>query len=105
MMKKDGLLLEDIRRQTHAGSFTAENEKEIEIKEKMLACLERCMDKLVASNRELITRYYAGKERIKIENRRALAEEFGITLNALSIRACRIRDRLEDCVRSCVGAG
>ena len=76
---------------------------EQERKEKILNCLERCTGKLEVLNREIITRYYSGKERVKIENRRALAEELGITMNALCIRACRIRDRLEDCVRQCAG--
>jgi RNA polymerase sigma factor (sigma-70 family) len=71
-------------------------------KENRLACLERCCDNLEAASRDLITRYYYGKERAKIENRRSLAEGLGISMNALSIRACRIRDKLEDCVRKCV---
>ena len=73
------------------------------IKDKMLNCLEQCGDKLEPLNRVVIIRYYFGKGRVKIENRRALAEELGITQNALTIRACRIRDKLEDCVRRCVG--
>lgn len=71
-------------------------------KEKMLDCLERCLRKLESRDRDLITGYYIGKERIKIENRRSLAESLGITMNALSIRACRIRDKLEQCVRQCI---
>jgi hypothetical protein len=38
---------------------------------------------------------------VKIENRRSLAQTLGITVNALSIRACRIRDKLESCVKKC----
>jgi hypothetical protein len=56
-------------------------------------------------SREIIARYYVGKARVKIEHRRVMAEELGITMNALSIRACRIRDKLEACVRGCAGAG
>jgi DNA-directed RNA polymerase specialized sigma24 family protein len=65
-------------------------------------CLDRCIGKLDPSSRDLITKYYIGKERAKIENRRSLAESLGISVNALSIRACRIRDRLEKCVRECI---
>lgn len=78
----------------------ADNDQEI--KDKMLNCLEQCRDKLEPLNREVVIRYYIGKGRVKIENRRALAEELGITQNALTVRACRIRDKLEDCVRRCV---
>ena len=70
-------------------------------RETLLDCLERCTSKLPSANRELITKYYIGKERVKIENRRAQAKSLGITINALSIRACRIRDKLEVCVGQC----
>ena len=79
-----------------------DNADELAEKERKLACLERCCNNLDAPSRDLITRYYYGKERVKIENRRRLAENLGISMNALSIRACRIRDKLEDCVRTCI---
>jgi len=75
---------------------------EREQKELMLTCLERCTAKLDKASRDLIVRYYFGKERVKIENRRAMAEALGISTNALTIRACRIRDKLEDCVKKCM---
>jgi DNA-directed RNA polymerase specialized sigma24 family protein len=68
----------------------------------MLKCMGDCLQELDPVKRDLIIRYYVGKERAKIENRRALAESLGITANALSIRACRIRDQLEACVRQCM---
>ncbi|MGH7783281.1 MAG: hypothetical protein ACREO5_05525 [Candidatus Binatia bacterium] len=77
--------------------------EETEIKEKMLACLEQCTAKLDALSCDLIIRYYYGQERVKIDNRRAMAKDLGISMNALSIRACRIRDKLEGCVRKCAG--
>jgi len=73
--------------------------------ETLLNCLERCTSELTAANRNLIRKYYIGKERVKIENRSALAKGLGITMNALSIRACRIRDKLEACVRQCAAMG
>lgn len=104
--QKDGAMLEEVRRQPRVdGPGATEDDEESEVKEKMLDCLERCTGRLEPPNREIITQYYTGKERVKIENRRALAEMFGITMNALSIRACRIRDRLEDCVQQCAREG
>ena len=79
--------------------YKANDEKEV--KERLLRCLDRCTQKLASPNRELILRYYVGKERVKIENRRAQAAELGVTLNALAVRACRIRDKLETCVSRC----
>lgn len=73
-----------------------------EIEEKRLDCLERCLQEIGPERREIIIRYYHGEQRAKIENRRALAGELRVTINALSIRACRIRDRLEDCVKKCL---
>jgi DNA-directed RNA polymerase specialized sigma24 family protein len=86
------------RQQTRSASV-----EEAELKQRMLDCLERCTSRLEANSREIITRYYIGKERIKIENRRSLARDLGITMNALTIRACRIRDKLEACVKECTG--
>jgi DNA-directed RNA polymerase specialized sigma24 family protein len=71
-------------------------------KERHIECLERCMTKLEPANRELIVSYYQGEQRVKIENRRAIAARLGVSMNALSIRACRIRDRLESCLRNCL---
>jgi DNA-directed RNA polymerase specialized sigma24 family protein len=82
-------------------SETASHEREV--KEKLLDCLEHCTAKLEPVSRDIIIRYYFGEERIKIENRRALARSLNITMNALSIRACRIRDKLEACVGKCAG--
>jgi hypothetical protein len=102
--QKGRALSDDIRRQTHdinLAEATLDNEKEMQ--ERLLSCLEHCTGKLDSLNRNLILRYYMGKERVKIEVRRALAASLGISMNALSIRACRIRDKIEWCVRQCLG--
>jgi DNA-directed RNA polymerase specialized sigma24 family protein len=66
------------------------------------ACLEYCLRSLSEENRELIVEYYSEEKRAKIQRRRGLAEKLGIPLNALRIRAHRIRAKLEECVRACV---
>ena len=102
--QKNRVLSDDIIRQTHDATFAEgkpDNEKETQ--ERLLNCLEHCTGKLDSRNRNMILRYYTGKERVKIECRRALAASFGISMNALSIRACRIRDKIEWCVRQCLG--
>lgn len=96
----DDFLQKPQRNQIAATSESEDEEKEI--KEKMLDCLEHCTGKLEVVNREIIISYYFGSERVKIENRRSLAQKLGISSNALSIRACRIRDKLESCVGSCI---
>jgi DNA-directed RNA polymerase specialized sigma24 family protein len=95
--------LDDVLRKEEYKTAAAIETDEIEVKEKRLNCLEHCTEKLETENRDMIVRYYYGEERVKIENRRALAQSLNISVNALSIRACRIRDRLEACVGKCVG--
>jgi DNA-directed RNA polymerase specialized sigma24 family protein len=70
--------------------------------ERRTRCLERCAAKLTPEQRDLIIKYYTGERRAKLDNRKAIAAALGITSNALSIRACRIRDKLEACVRKCL---
>ena len=62
--------------------------------------LERCLQQLSADDRALILDYYAGDDRDRIASRRALAARLQLTQNAVTIRACRIRDRLEACVKA-----
>ncbi len=71
-----------------------------EVSEQLLAVLEQCLDSLTSADRELILEYYHGEQRAKIEQRRNLAARLGLTANALTIRACRLRDRLESCVKA-----
>jgi DNA-directed RNA polymerase specialized sigma24 family protein len=72
-------------------------------REKRLASLDTCLQGLDPLNRRIITRYYIGSERAKIDNRRELAASLGLSLNALTIRASRIRKRLEACVKRAMG--
>lgn len=65
-------------------------------------CLERCLQQLSAADRELILSYYAAEPGRKADQRRALAARLALTANALAIRACRIRDKLEACVNACL---
>lgn len=69
--------------------------------EMMLERLDCCLRQLAAAERELILEYYQGEQAGKIERRRQLARRLQISSNALSIRASRIRDRLETCVKGC----
>ncbi len=66
------------------------------------ACLDRCLERLPDNTRRLVLGYYQDERQAKIDHRRQLAIELGIALNALRIRAHRIRRGLEKCVRNCV---
>jgi DNA-directed RNA polymerase specialized sigma24 family protein len=70
--------------------------------EREYECLEECIGRLPAASRELVLEYYAAEKKAKIERRKKLAERLGIALNALRIRAHRIRAALLQCVQNCV---
>lgn len=65
-------------------------------------CLQRCLQCLKEPDRELIQQYYLEDKQAKIDRRKALARSLGIPVNALRIRAHRIRANLHDCVLRCL---
>lgn len=69
-----------------------------------LACLDRCLERIDAESRETILGYYSDEDASRIESRRALAEQLGVSSTALRIRALRIRDRLQSCMEECLAA-
>jgi hypothetical protein len=70
-------------------------------REQLLDCLEGCLKKLSAADHELILEYYQGERQEKIQRRRQLGLRLGLSANALTIRACRIRTKVEECVQEC----
>ena len=74
---------------------------EAEEREARLRCLDHCLERLTTLNRTLILTYYQDERRAKINQRKHLADGLGIPLNALRIRAHRIRGFLESCVVDC----
>jgi DNA-directed RNA polymerase specialized sigma24 family protein len=65
-------------------------------------CLEKCLAALPGPSRELITEYYGADGPAKIKRRKELAGRLGLQLNALRIRACRVRMKLEECMAKCL---
>jgi hypothetical protein len=111
------VLLEDLRRERRSVPFdevraarsieygrTADAEDAASARERRLACLDRCLLKLKPQEQQLAVDYYRDAQRQRIERRRDLAARLGITMNALGIRACRIRSALETCVGACCKA-
>jgi RNA polymerase sigma factor (sigma-70 family) len=80
----------------------AQEPLEDEQKEARHRCLDRCLDLLPVESRSLILNYYQDEKRAKIDHRKQLAELLGIPLNALRIRAHRVRISLEKCVKDCL---
>lgn len=70
--------------------------------EQKYRCLDQCMQSVTPNNRALILQYYQEEKQAKIDRRKELAERLGVAVNALRIRACRIRSQLEACVAACL---
>jgi DNA-directed RNA polymerase specialized sigma24 family protein len=70
--------------------------------EQSFACLHSCMEQLDPPSREFILEYYKHEKKAKIDHRRLLAERSGIALNTLRMRAHRIKETLQKCVRECM---
>jgi DNA-directed RNA polymerase specialized sigma24 family protein len=95
--------LDELRhvRLSSSGEASSKGEQITQSGERSHDCLDSCLAKLPAADRELILEYYQGEQRAKIERRSLLAGRLGLSMNALTIRACRIRNKLEACVKAC----
>jgi DNA-directed RNA polymerase specialized sigma24 family protein len=65
-------------------------------------CFDSCIEGLAIESRYLILSYYQEEQRKKIQLRQQLASSLRIPLNALRIRAHRIRLNLEQCIKKCL---
>ena len=70
--------------------------------EKAFECLDHCMEELPHQNRRLVLSYYEEEGHAKIVQRRKLAEELGITLQALRLRVFHARLQLRACMETCL---
>ncbi|MGE0363168.1 MAG: RNA polymerase sigma factor [Vicinamibacterales bacterium] len=68
-----------------------------------LTCFDGCFAALSDEHRQFMLSYYAASGRARIEARAGLASRLGLSANALRLRAQRVRDRLEECIRGCLG--
>lgn len=106
------VFLEDVRRERRsvpfddgrgdleAGADALESLANTMEREQRLACLDQCLARLTPQQRDLVIEYYRGAKRQRIERRRELAEQMGISMNALGIRMSRLRSRLQACMRA-----
>jgi DNA-directed RNA polymerase specialized sigma24 family protein len=91
--------MEYVRRKPRPIPPVPDNSEDIE---KEYECLEKCIEKLKPEHRGLVLDYYQEEKRTRIDRRKKLADQLGIALNALRIRAHRIRVSLYECVQNCV---
>lgn len=79
-----------------------EQQREQLVKEQRYACFEDCLAKLPAKHRLLVVDYYREEAGSKMDHRKRQAEALKMSLNALRLRACRIRNELAVCIESCL---
>ena len=92
---KQDIALREIGYQWRISRTVAEDQGEI-----LLELVKECLEGISGAQQELLKRYYAADGRSRIEQRRRLAEELGISPTALRNRALRARDLLEAAVRA-----
>jgi RNA polymerase sigma factor (sigma-70 family) len=83
-------------------SAPEEDSEERRSREQMFECFEHCLKQLSPENQELVIQYYQTEKRAKIDNRIALANKLGVSLNVLRVRVYRLRATLEDCINRCL---
>jgi DNA-directed RNA polymerase specialized sigma24 family protein len=79
-----------------------EQKQDVENREQIHLCLDRCVAQLAPYARQLIERYYAADRQAKIDLRKLIAREMGIKTSTLRLRALRIRAKLQTCIESCL---
>jgi hypothetical protein len=86
-----------------AGSLDLEREMVADLDlQKNLACLRECLGTLRPADRALAIDYYSAEDGKQKVHRQKLASAAGITMIALRVRANRLREKLEQCVKNCV---
>lgn len=73
-----------------------------EVDETRLKCFRRCMENLPPGTRELLVAYFQDERRARIDHRKQLAKELGISPEALRRRVKLARDKMEKCVNGCL---
>jgi RNA polymerase sigma factor (sigma-70 family) len=99
------VFLENLRARRHEQAVESAPDSfatSADVSEQRQQCLERCLQQLPPERFQLIVQYYQENRQARIEARQNLAARLDIPLNALRIRAYRIRAHLEDCVKQCM---
>lgn len=65
-------------------------------------CLDNCLKKLNAEDRKLVLQYHEESKGAKIRLRKQLAEELGVSINALRIKIFHLHSDLRQCIDLCM---
>lgn len=86
---------------THTGEPTSERAG-ADGNDDLHVCFDGCMAELHAEDRKFIKQYYEELRRKKIDTRKSMAQELGISPNAITLRAFHMRERLRRCINKCL---
>ena len=79
-----------------------EDEEDSELEDLNYQCLDECLAELTPEQRAFIIGYYTDNKGAKVERRKKIATDLGISNKALRIRAFRIREGLRKCIANCL---
>lgn len=65
-------------------------------------CLDQCLQKLPAENRDLLIDYFSEAKQAKIQLHRRISEGLDLTQTALRMRIMRTKQKLKICVQECM---
>ena len=88
-----------------SGADEEEREQLRQTRERRIECFEECLRKLPDETRTFIVEYYREENGLKIQQRKQQAARLKTTLNALRLRASRLRRELGACINSCLARG
>jgi hypothetical protein len=79
---------------------------ETALNEMLARCLDNCLERLPQKDdRQLLLEYHKYELGGKIQWRKAMAAARHTTLNALRLKACRLKSVVADCVKRCCQSG
>ena len=79
-------------------STSGGGEDDAVIRERQLTCLEECMARLKEQDRTMLMEYYQFNGRLKLEQRRKMAERMNISRETLALRIFHLKQKLRKCV-------
>lgn len=98
----DHVFHEDLREQQRVAKAIMPERRPSEELEQEDQCLEHCLQRLEQRERQLFVNYFQGEDQSRIDRRKNLAAENGLTMNALRIRAHHLRKAMHDCLMGCL---
>lgn len=92
--------------QAHAELTSPDQQQQAQLRleqERRVECFEECLRRFPDETRLFIIEYYREEKGLKIERRKQQAVRLNTTLNALRLRASRLRRELGACIHACLG--